>query len=37
MSHRLHPSTIENFGLAAPLGALIEDFDRGTDMIASFS
>jgi two-component system CheB/CheR fusion protein len=37
MSHRLHPSMIEELGLAAALRALTEDFDRGEKMIATFS
>jgi two-component system CheB/CheR fusion protein len=37
MSHRLHPSSIEELGLAPALRALTQDFDRGENMIATFS
>ncbi len=37
MSHRIHPSIIEDLGLKAALRTLTEDFGRGEKMIATFS
>jgi len=37
ISHRLHPSVIENLGLKAALRTLTEEFGERENMIASFS
>jgi two-component system CheB/CheR fusion protein len=37
MSHRLHPSIIEDLGLRAALRTLTEEFGQREDMIATFS
>jgi len=36
LSHRLHPATIENLGLAPALKAFVDDVDRQEDLIATF-
>jgi two-component system CheB/CheR fusion protein len=37
LSHRLHPSILDDLGLAPALRALVEDFGRSEDMLATFA